>query len=126
MIIARGVDPDLMTNKLDITDQPNSSVATGGAECRAAVTKIDRIKLKKGDLLRVLRRAARVGSHSEGMQKRLAHVITQDYSSHGRRLTHLDGRLNVLTRVIRPRLMSRQAAHMHMAIAHIANSIHSS
>jgi hypothetical protein len=65
LIIARGVNPDLMTNNLDIIDQLNSSVATGDAECRAAVTKIDGIKLKKRDLLRVLRRTARVAIKKE-------------------------------------------------------------
>jgi hypothetical protein len=65
LIIARGVDPDLMTSSLDILDQLNSSVATGDAECGAAVTKIDGIKSMKRDLLRVLRHAARVAIKKE-------------------------------------------------------------
>jgi hypothetical protein len=65
LIIARGVDPDLMTSKLDTTNQLNSSVTTGDAECCAAVTKIDGVKLQKRDLLRVLSRAARVAIKHE-------------------------------------------------------------
>jgi hypothetical protein len=65
LIIARGVDSDLMTNNLDILDQLNSSVATGDAECGATVTKIDGIKPVKRYLLRVLRRAARVAIKKE-------------------------------------------------------------
>lgn len=47
IIIARGVDPDLMTNKLDVLDQSNSSAGTGDAECGAALMKIDGIELEK-------------------------------------------------------------------------------
>jgi hypothetical protein len=65
LIIARGVDRDLMTNKLDIIDQLTSSAAIGDAECRHAMTKIDAIKLEKRDLLRVLRRAAGVAIKKE-------------------------------------------------------------
>jgi hypothetical protein len=65
LIIARGVDRDLMTNKLDIIDQLTSSAAIGDAECRHAMTKIDAIKLEKRDLLRVLRRATRAAIKKE-------------------------------------------------------------
>jgi hypothetical protein len=65
LIIARGVDPDLMTSKLDTSNQLKSSVTTGDAECCAAVTKIDGVKLQQRDLLRVLSRAARVAIKHE-------------------------------------------------------------
>lgn len=63
LIISRGVDPDMMTNKFDVIDQLQSFVATGDAECQAALTEMDRVKRR--DLLRVLRRAARVAIKQE-------------------------------------------------------------
>ena len=55
----------MMTNKFDVIDQLQSFVATGDAECQAALTEMDRVKLERRDLLRVLRRAARVAVKQE-------------------------------------------------------------
>ncbi|KAM0696361.1 hypothetical protein Q7P36_003607 [Cladosporium allicinum] len=55
----------MMTNKFDVIDQLQSFVATGDAECQAALTEMDRVKLERRDLLRVLRRAARVAIKQE-------------------------------------------------------------
>ena len=65
LIISRGVDPDMMTNNFDTIDQLQSFLATGDAECQAALTEMDGIKLERRDLLRVLRRAARVAINQE-------------------------------------------------------------
>ena len=55
----------MMTNKFDVIDQLQSFVATGDAECQAALTELHGIKLERRDLLRVLRRAARVAINQE-------------------------------------------------------------
>lgn len=73
LIISRGVDPDMMTNKFDVIDQLQSFVATGDAECQAALTEMDRVKRR--DLLRVLRRAARVLSSRNGERRLKRHKV---------------------------------------------------
>ena len=55
----------MMTNKFDVIDQLQSFVATGDAECQAGLTEMDGVKLERRDLLRVLRRAARVAVKQE-------------------------------------------------------------